>query len=267
MKRGATRPPPPKSEARIETTVPRGAEFTRPATFTEATEATEATGAAGATGSPAPYHAIQLYFSGGAALFPILMVYGEELLRQIEAKVPPATHVSFAGGSSGSLVALCMALGVTTRQLRSLMEDQIWGPVGQGWGRTLMTHLQRYGRKLIYAMLAACPDWRQRLHRRLTIRVTRLSRCGLTPVEISDFPSEMAVVETVMTSCHLFLYGCWPLRVFRGMWCFDGAYFNNPATKPGTLSFFVGYSRLGDTRHLTWLALPSSDPILSLIHI
>lgn len=159
-----------------------------------------------------------LTVSGGAGRFPF--AYGMALaLRHLVRHRYPERDILYAGVSSGSIVALMLALDLSEEEIRK-QNRYIWKLYSKPHV-TEWTHTFLMMRRVIFKMLALREDdWKERLNDRLFVGVARWERSRFRTIVVSKYSEKKDVVDAILSSSHLFAVGRWPLR--RMHVCDDG---------------------------------------------
>lgn len=201
---------------------------------------------------------VQIYISGGSALFPILVTSAIFLKQHIHRQYPGCAVV-YNGGSSGSLVALIMALDLTLSEVEHVFRHEFWDRLQSPCHvfRNILFHSFFYAKRVICRLILLRPDWKTRVCGKLRIKVSVFDSGGIRSHDVDSFSDINDLVDTVMTSCHLLFFIRWPFKIYRGKLCFDGAYFNYPNACHAFDSFIMDYSHIPPNEIKTRWSLPS----------
>lgn len=159
---------------------------------------------------------------GGAGRFPFAYGMTDVVVRMLRERYPDRP-LSFAGVSSGTMVALIFALGMTAEEVEA-HNAETWALLQRPFV-TELTHTFLLVRRAVFRLLGRRPDWRERLgHGRFQVGIAEFGRAGFAPRVAERFERPEDVVEAIMCSMHLFAAGRWPLRRYGRTWVADGGF-------------------------------------------
>jgi hypothetical protein len=181
-----------------------------------------------ATSCEKPLLPLLISFSGGAGRFPFAYGIGQIIVSLAQERYSERS-LSFAGVSSGAIIALVLALNLTQEEVDSTNLynwKMLSKPYVTEWSHTFLL-MRRY----IFRILRLRSDWHARLKggRFLVGIAEMLPNYKFAPRVAEKFDTEADVVEAIMCSMHLFAAGRWALRRHgkRGPWVADGGFAMN----------------------------------------
>lgn len=199
-----------------------------------------------------------LSFPGGGGLFPLLLGKGLAFREYLKKQIPGAQFL-YSGISSGSFVALLLALELSEREIHQFMQHYLIEPVEKKWyiieqfhmwyllKRNLRVVLGNNGYKLIQGKYRVGVS-------KVKISVAK-KQCFETQI-IDEFQNSEEVVNAILTSSHMALLGRQPFRLHKKALALDGGLTCDHVTtehlplhlQKRTITFRIGYETF--PRHL-----------------
>ncbi|KAK3286704.1 hypothetical protein CYMTET_5747 [Cymbomonas tetramitiformis] len=179
-----------------------------------------------ASGKPSDHfdQPLQIFFSGCSWLSMYHVGVAQALW---EAKIPVARY---AGASSGSIVATCLACGIPPSVLYQklvtitrIVREAYLGPLG------ILTKVLKEGIEDMLPLNA-----HQLCNGRLEVSLTQLycsSRGYLANWQVENFDSRQDLINSILTSSYLPFLQDFKSGFFRGRWCLDGGLLHNHPSK------------------------------------
>ena len=159
-------------------------------------------------------------FPGGAGLFPLLLGKGYAFRTYILKKIPNA-RIFYSGISSGSFVALLLALNIREDEIDKLMKIYFIKPMENSWYLIEQCHMWYFLKKILRILVDEKSV--NKLNGTFRVGITKLTgQFKLKTVIVDHFANKEEVINAVLTSCHLTLLGRHPLKYFRKNFAMDG---------------------------------------------
>jgi hypothetical protein len=186
-------------------------------------------------------------FPGGGGLFPLLLGKALALRNFLKNRVPNAQFF-YSGVSSGSFVALLLALNLSEEEIDFFINKYWIQSVEKKWYLVEQFHVWYFLRRNARRIIGN--DGHILLKNKYRVAISRLnSKFKFETVIIDSFQNSEDVVNAIMTSSHLPILGRQPLKLFRHYLAIDGGVTCDHITTQDlpkkyhkrTITFRIGY--------------------------
>ena len=163
---------------------------------------------------------IHFSFPGGAGLFPLLIGKGYAMKKYLKEKLPHVTFL-YSGISSGSFVALLLALNLNEKEIHTLMYTYLIQYIEKKWYIIEQFHMWFFLKRILRHVLGI--DGYKLLNGKFRVGISKLStKLKLEKQIIDKFQNSEDVINSILTSCHLAVLGRQPFKYFHKSLAVDG---------------------------------------------
>jgi hypothetical protein len=199
---------------------------------------------------------ILLSISGGAGLFPAAFGACYEIDRYIK-EIHPNRRVKYGGVSSGCIIALSLALGLTEDTIHAYYRE--FSKYFDAFYKVPVTYWYTAVRKLIHTALGK-PDSYKELNGKLFIGVTKISLNGVKFDVVENYRSNDHVADTIIASGTLFPLSWTPFRIYEGSLACDGGFMYNHVILRDHYNIVFKYEHISGTfTSADWMISASLD--------
>ena len=158
-------------------------------------------------------------FPGGGGLFPLLLGKAIAMRKFFRSKVPGAQFL-YSGVSSGSFVALLMALELTEEEIHLFAQRFLIEPVQKKWYLVEQFHVWYFLKRNIRTLIGS--DGYKKLKNIYRVGISQWNHGKFETRIIDRFQNSEEVVNAILVSSHIAILGRQPFRLFEGKLALDG---------------------------------------------
>jgi hypothetical protein len=162
-------------------------------------------------------------FVGGGGLFPLLLGKGIALQKYLRETIPQAAFL-YSGISSGCFCALLLALRYKEEEIHQIAHEYLIKPFEKKW-YLIENFAMWYGLKRVLRLIVGQNGYKN-VRDKLRIGISEFSweKREFQKKILSQWKSSEHLVNCILTSCHIFILGRQPLRVFDRQLSVDGGF-------------------------------------------